>query len=585
MSSKYYQPTGLALDIFKSRYAIHEQETWTEACIRTATHVASAEQGENIPKYRDLFRDMLESNLFMPGGRIMYGSGRPKSQLMNCFVAPTSDSREGWGRTVSDQIIIGGTGGGLGLNFSTIRPRGSKIQGTGGYATGAVSLMEIVNTAGGVIRAGGGRRSALMFALNINHGDIQEFLDKKLDGSVLTNANVSVILNESPEDFFRRVREGSDIELKHNGKCVGTANAASLWKRIVENSLKCGEPGILNGYLANKMSNTYYTAPLIGTNPCGEQFLPAYGSCCLGSLVLPRFVNGQNRSVDWDLLRETVRLAVRFLDDVISVNYFPLSEIREVCTSERRIGLGVMGLHDLLLLLGHRYSSPEGLEAVNKIQAFIKNEAYIASTELATEKGSFPQFDTDLFLKSGFIKTLKPTIRALVRERGIRNCALLTVAPTGTTSMVSNSTSGIEPLFSAAYFRRFRDGDDWRQEVVLHPLFKKFLDEGRDVSHFEGASDLSLRDHLEMQRTVQKHVDAAVSKTINVKPGVSADDLSELLMEFIPEIKGVTVYADGSRENQPLVPIPLEDAVLLANGQISLEAYAKTTCRSGTCDI
>ena len=582
--TEIYEPTGFALEIFKQRYALHEHETWEEACDRVASHVAAAEHGDELSKCKLEFSEILKKNLFCPGGRIWYGCGRPKGQLLNCFVIPTSDSREGWGKTVYDMIVICGTGGGVGTNFSPIRPRGSSINGSGGTATGAVSLMQVVDAAGNVIKAGGGRRTALMFGLSLTHGDIVEFLDKKLDRHELNCANVSIVLDEDPEDFFEKVKRDDDLELKFHGRVVGKISAKELWFKIVDNSLKCGEPGLMNLYYMNRMSNVWYVGQIICTNPCGEIGLSAYESCCLGSLVLPRFV--KNGKIDWHLLKSTVTRAVRFLDDVLTVNNYPLPEIKETCSSLRRIGLGVMGLHDMLLLVGLKYSSDEGLEFVDKVMNYVKNYAYEASAELAVEKGAFAKFDPTLFMKSGFMKTLKPSIRTLVAEKGIRNCAMLTIAPTGTTSIVSNVTSGIEPMFAVGYRQRYHQEDEpFVEKIVLHPLFKQFIDEGRDVTHFEGTFDLTIRNHLEMQRTCQRHIDNACSKTINVKQGTSRDELSDLFMEFLPELKGVTVYPDGSRENQPLTPIPFDDAVALARGVVTLEAYAQSPCRSGKCDL
>jgi ribonucleoside-diphosphate reductase alpha chain len=587
-----YEPQGFALKIFKQRYALHENETWTEACERVGGHVATAENGENVPKYRALFSDVLKKNLFMPGGRIWYGSGRPKGQLLNCFVAPTEDSREGWGRAVSDLIVICGTGGGLGLNCSPIRPRNSPINGTGGVATGAVSLMEIIDKAGDVIRAGGGRRTALMLCLNLDHGDLVEFLDKKLDLKQLTNANVSVVFNENPEDFFALVKKDLDLEFKFRGRVIGKAKARDIWKKIVSNALKGGEPGLLNGYLANKMNNIWYHAELISTNPCGEIWLSEYDCCCLGAVVLPRFVVGSgevsatgDKVINWSELKKTVQLAVRFLDDVLTVNNYPLPEIRDTCSSIRRIGLGVMGLHDMLLEMGLKYNSDAGLELIDKVMEVIKNTAYETSVELAKEKGSFQAFDSDKFMKSGFVKTLKPSIRSKIKEHGIRNCALLTIAPTGTTALVSDVTSGIEPMFSPVHERRFYEGAELKKEVLVHPLLRKFLDEGRDISHFQGTFDIGLRDHFEVQRTCQRHLDNACSKTINLPQGTSEDELSELYIEFFPDLKGVTIYPDGSRENQPLTPLPLDEALKSITGHESLEAYTNDPCRGGSCDI
>jgi len=580
MSSEYYQPAGFALDIFQKRYARHEGETWQEACDRVALHIAAAET--DVVKYQNEFAEILKKNLFFPGGRIWYGSGRPKGQLLNCFVIPTKDSREGWGRTASDTIVISGTGGGVGTNYSPIRPRKSKIAGTGGEATGSVSLMRGINAFGEEMKGGGGRRVALMMALNLNHGDILEFLDTKLDLKQLNNANVSVIFDENPEDFFALVKEGGFLELKHMGKVIGRASASELWHKIVSNALKSGEPGLLNGYYANKMNNIWYFKPVICTNPCGEIWLIEYDCCDLGALVLPRFII--NGKIDRDLIKSTIRTAVRFLDDVLTVNNYPMDEIRETCALIRRIGLGVTGLSTMLLQLGMRYNSIEALEFVDSLMNFIKNCAYEASIDLGFEKGSFLAFDADKFLKGGFVKTLKPSIREAIKKKGMRNCALLTIAPVGTGSIVCDVDSGIEPSFGPGNLRRFRDGDNLKTEVVVHPLFKKMYEAGEDVSHFQTAYTLTMRDHFEMQRVCQKHIDNAVSKTINVPPGTSEQELSDLYMEYFPELKGVTVYPEGSRADQPITPMSLEEVLPYLNSSAG-GALSGDTCKDGSCDV
>ncbi len=577
-----YEPKDLALEIFRSRHAAHPDETWADACDRVALHVSNAEDGRARDEWRDKFREALRDNRLMPGGRIWYGSGRARGQLLNCFAIPAADSREGWGKAVSDSIVIAGTGGGVGISCTPVRPRGTPVRGTGGVATGAVSLMEIINAAGEVIKAGGGRRTALMLALGISHGDVVEFLDKKLDLRQLNNANVSVMFDDDPEDFFAAVKSGAEWPLVHQGRQVGSIPAAALWTRIVENALRGGEPGLLNFYLANRMSSVWYVEKLIVTNPCGEIPLAAYDCCCLAALVLPRFV--RDGAVDWDALRDSVKVGVRFLDDVLSVNSYPLPEIAEKCAKLRRVGLGVTGLHHMLLECGLAYNKPSGLEFVDQLMRRIKCWSYEASSDLAAEKGSFPAFDADKFLRSGFCKTLKPSLREKIRRDGIRNCAVNTIAPTGTISMVCDTSSGIEPIFAAAYERRFKKGDELAMEVVVDPMFQRFVAEGRGVKHFAGAHDLSIRDHLEMQRVCQKHVDNAISKTINLPPGTSAEELSELYVEFLPELKGITVYPDGSRDDQPLRALPLERALELAR-----EARAETTsnvdCPGGKCDL
>lgn len=579
-----YQPTGFALEIFQSRHAAHQNETWAEACDRVAQHVANAETGEARNHWRDQFYQLLFNNYLMPGGRIWYGSGRARGQLLNCFVTGAGDSREAWGRTVSDSIVISGTGGGVGVNCSPVRPRGTAIRGTGGTATGSVSLMEIINAAGDVIKAGGGRRTALMLALGLSHGDIVEFLDKKLDLKQLNNANVSVIFDDNPEKFFELVAGDGDWPLMHQGREVGKLPARVLWERIVKNALAGGEPGLLNGYLANKMSNIWYVEPLTCTNPCGEIWLSPYDCCCLGALVLPRFVT-EGREVDWELLKQAVKNGVRFLDDVLTVNNYPLPEIQAKCAQLRRVGLGITGLHHMLLELGLKYNAPSGLEFVDELMKKIKNWSYEASSDIAAEKGSFTAFEADKFLRSGFAKTLKPSLREKIRRDGMRNCAVNTIAPTGTISMVCETSSGIEPIFAPAYERRYRKGEELAMEVVVDPMFKRFVAEGRGVKHFVGAHDLSMRDHLEMQRVCQRHVDNAVSKTINLPHGTSPEELSELYTEFLPELKGITVYPDGSRENQPLTPLPLDRAIELAEEAVIAESLSADPCRSGACEI
>lgn len=587
--SMAFEPTGWALEIFQSRHAAHQAETWLEGCDRVALHVSNAESGTDRSKWRARFASVLAKNLFMPGGRIWYGSGRVRGQLLNCFVIPTSDSREGWGKTLYDSVVISGTGGGVGCNFSPSRPRNSVIRGSGGTSTGAVSEMEMVNSVGDVIKAGGGRRTALMFCLSLSHGDIVEFLDKKLDLRQLNNANVSVVFDDDPQDFFALVREGREFTLSFQGKPVGSIPAADLWDRIVANALRGGEPGLLNGFLANRMSNIWYLEKLTSTNPCGEIWMSPYDCCCLGALVLPRFVveliEPGVKAVDWDLLADAITTGIRFLDDVLSVNNYPLPEIAAKCAELRRIGLGVTGLHHMLLELGLAYNSPQGLEFVDKLMKFIKNCSYEASSDLAVEKGSFPAFNSAKFLKGNFVKTLKPSIRERIRTNGMRNCATNTIAPTGTISIVSGVSSGIEPIFAAGYDRRYRKPDgSLAVERVVDPLFQRFVAEGRSTVHFVGAHDLSMRDHFEMQRTCQLHIDNAVSKTINLSHGTSPQELSDLYMEFLPDLKGVTVYPDGSRENQPLTPISLQDAEEAAFLAASATA-GNDSCRSGVCDI
>lgn len=580
----------LGQEVFKRSYAYNEDETWEEASLRVARHVAEAEENGNRSKWSDRFYRELVTNRFMPGGRIWYSAGRNKAQSLNCFVIPVSDSREGWGQMLKESIIISGTGGGVGINFSPIRPNGSEIKGTGGYATGPVSLMRMDDGVGLELVAGGGRRMAKMSCLDIDHPDILEFLNSKLEDGKLSTTNISVVINFDPKEFVQLVENDGDIELSWNGVKTGkTISARVIWDKIVENAWNNGEPGVLNGYFANQQNNIYYSKPLISTNPCGEIWLEAYGCCCLGALVLPRFV--KDGEFQWGELESTIRTAVRFLDNVLSVNHYPFDRIRENCEEVRRIGMGVMGLHSALLELGIKYSSDEALEFIDKLFSFIKHSAYDTSINLAIEKGPFPDFKPE-FADSGFMKTMKPAIRRKVKEYGIRNCAILTVAPTGTTGIVSGVSTGIEPLMAPVYWRRIKTVDENLKTVIERVLV---VEPDYDVygDLCEGAADIPVDRHFEVQKAVQKHVDNAVSKTINLPNDYPIDALSEIWLEYLPTLKGTTFYRWGSRENEPFEPILMKDIELvlretpedMIRRKERTEEQNAMDCVGGVCEV
>lgn len=597
-NSTYLDPTGLGLSIFKERYALNADENYYGASARTGSFIAQAEEPHDRDKWGAIFTEELATNRLMGGGRIMYGAGRPKAQLLNCFVIPTEDSIEGWGRAVSDVIIISGRLGGVGTNLSAVRPRGSYIKGNGGIATGAVSLGKIIDSPGYEIVGGGGRRMALMLCLNVTHPDIVEFLHSKTDENSLNNANISVVIDIPTEEWISKVRNDEDIELSFDGaldkegnSVGGTVKARDLWQQIVENAWLNGEPGVLNGHLANEMNNIWYHKPLISTNPCGEIWLEEYGCCDLGSVILPRFV--KDGTVDWSQLKKTVAIGVRFLDNVLDVNTYPLPEIEQNCKEVRRIGLGVMGLHSMLLELGLKYSSDEGIAFTDRLFQFIKEEAYKASIELAIEKGPFPAYD-EKFLDSGFAKTLPEDIRSQIRQHGIRNCALLTIAPTGTTSMVFDMSSGIEPLVAAVYYRtRFVDSKNGNRNrektLVVRDEYKDYYD------IVEGAADIPVEAHFKMQAVVQKHIDNAVSKTINLPKDYPIEELAEIWLDYLPQMKGTTFYRWGTREFEPISPVPKDqwDSVIAAsNGSTvygddaaSVKGMLDLECPGGVCEV
>ena len=419
-----FRPEGFSEVIFKDRYAFTEEETWDEACVRWARQMATAETPDKVEKYTEKFYEQLVNNRFIAGGRILYGSGRPHPNMLNCFVLENKlDSKEGWGEIARQMIITNMSGGGCGIDFSDVRPRGAEIKGQRGEAPGAVELMKLVNSAGGPIKAGGVRRVALMFSLDMDHPDIEEFLDAKIKDGQLTMANISVRLKDT-EKFIEAVETDGDWELSWKGKYKKTIKAKKLWDRIVSNAYDHADPGILNHGLALSESTIYYLKELVTTNPCGEIWLSVGESCDLGHLVLPRFVKDDGK-INWEMMGETIRMGVRFLDNVLTVNHYPMKNMEEVGHDLRRIGLGVTGLADMVALMGIKYGSEEGNKFFDHLFRFISKSAYEASVMLAVEKGMFVGCDPEKHVNSGYVKRMTPKIKALIKEHGIRNCALL----------------------------------------------------------------------------------------------------------------------------------------------------------------
>lgn len=587
-----YEPTGFSLEIFKSRYAFTESETWHDACVRVAQQMISAELPAKQAMYREKFIAALESNTFVPGGRIWANAGRTNASMLNCFLLdPNKDSSEGWGQSAYNMIVTSMRGGGCGDDFSEVRPRGASIADQRGVAPGAVELMRLIDACAKPVRNGGQRRVALMFSLDLDHPDIEEFLNAKLIKGELTHANVSVRCKRTG-DFIKAIRHDGEIELHWKGRYKRTVKARSLWNTIVTNAYNSAEPGFLNWELALNESNIYYIEDLVSTNPCGEIALSAYDCCCLGHIVLSRFV--KEGEIDYAELANTIRLGVRFLDNVLTVNHFPLPQMAEKSHNLRRIGLGTTALADTLVLLGYRYGSEDGNKFVDKLFRFISKIAYEASILLAVEKGPFPLCDASQHIESGYMKRMPAKIKSLISENGIRNCAILTQAPTGTVSILSgNCSAGIEPMFAPAYQRRYWVGEERKTELVFHPLFAQFMREGRDTNCFVSAHNLSIRDHLEVQRIVQKHIDNAVSKTINIPEAMAIHDMEAAWLEYLPHLKGTTFYRENTRgyvnkegvvEPPPLTALSLEDA-RKAYTEDAIVGDTKLDCVSGTCEI
>lgn len=591
-----FTPKGFSETIFKDRYALTAEESWEQACTRVAKQMALAEAPEKQKTYETVFNQILVDNLFVPGGRIWYNSGRNSPQLLNCFVLTDQlDSKEGWGGLAKEMIITSMTGGGCGTDFSDVRPRGAKIGDQKGESPGPVELMRLIDACSKPVRAGGQRRVALMFSLDLDHPDVEEFLDAKLAKGELTHANVSLRC-KNMSGFIKAVNNDLDWELVWKGKYKKTIKAKTLWDKIVKNAYNCAEPGLLNWELIENDSNIWYIEKLSTTNPCGEIALSPYDCCCLGHIVLPRFVKLDKLNyMNWEILADTVRSGVRFLDNVLTVNTYPLPEMKAKSHKLRRIGLGTTGLADTLALLDLKYGSDEGNKFVDKLYKFIAKVAYESSVMLAVEKGAFPACEPSKHIESGFIKRMPHKIRSLVKEHGIRNCAILTQAPTGTVSILSgNCSSGIEPIFSSAYERRYWDKDVRKTELVFHPLFSQFMDEGKDVSHFVSSHELSVKQHMELQSIVQRWVDNAVSKTINMANDYPMDDMAALWLEYLPKLKGTTFYRDGTRgyvnpdgtiEPPPLTPLSIEEATSRYKEKHVLGSEQSMECPTGICDL
>ena len=600
----------LGQKIFEQRYAYPGETKWSDRAKVIARQIASAEKDTDAEKWTAKFYDSISSGDLVPGGRIIFGAGRMSGQynLLNCYAIEPEDSVESIGKTIQDTYKISCAGGGIGFNFSKIRPKGDDIQNIKNSAPGAVSVMRMVNEIGDHVRAGKNRRTALMAQLNVTHPDILEFLYVKLDQGELNNFNISVAItdrfieacdNDEPWYFNFKNRKYYVYSLKRttpafdgtedisctinivamdeedalaraNNHYLNTAqdqfseirlyplSARELWSKLWKSAVESGDPGIYNISLANKYTNVSYFEELNQTNPCGEIPLPSYANCCLGHVNLSNMV--LDGEVDWKRLAKTVRAGIRFLDNVLTVNLFPTPECREAGHRSRRIGLGILGYHHMLIQLGIVYGSEKCLEFTERLMETIRNEAYLTSIYLSREKGPFPAFNAKKYLKEDFARTLSPRIRMLIKEHGIRNAVMLTIAPTGTISMVMGVSSGIEPIFSAIYKRRYRKANAWEETIVLDPLFKEYLKRGEPLEAFVGAYDVKPEDHIKLQAVVQRYIDSAISKTINLPSDAVPEDFEKSAMDYASDMKGITVYRASSKSNEPLEAIPLTAA-------------------------
>ena len=591
-----------AYEVASSRYFM-EGEGWEE-CVQRVTSVISSANTSNRQKTQDDFQNMIYNMDFLPGGRILRNSGRPRGSLFNCYHLPIGDSIEEIGQFYKDALTLWSEGGGVGVNFSPLRPRDDAIHGKGGVSSGLVSFMGGADFISRLIESGGSRRAAAIGHIDVSHPEILNFIDAKLlirnigkwlkddtpeeirkyvkdevDVGALRHFNISVVVNN---EFLETVETDGDWTFKFKQKSYGKVKARSIFDKIVTNMVGCGEPGLINWTNFAK-NNSYYFAPVLGTNPCGETTLGPNEACDLGSLVLPNFITG-TVNTNWKKLENTIKLAVRFLDNVIDVNKYVLKEIDINAHNTRRIGIGVIGLAEYLFAKGLKYGSVRAVVEVERLMRFIRDSAYTASIELAIEKGAFPKFEASQYGKASFIRKLPATMRSDIKKYGVRNCTIMALAPTGTISLLTGYMSAIEPLFAKAFMRSDRVSD----RMYIHPKYEELIKSGEETPEwFVDAYDLEPKDHFEMQVACQKFCDASVSKTINLPESATKEELSSLLLEYMYDLKGVTVYRDGSRPGQILNKVPDKEAreYLKNHKSENFLEEEDVECATGACEI
>lgn len=574
---------GVREKVFLDRYALKDQKgdpiekTPEQMWRRVAKGIASVEKGPKRKYWEDKFVSAMEDFKFVPGGRVLAGAGTGfEVTFYNCFVIPSPpDSRDGIMDNLKSMIEIMSRGGGVGVNISSLRPRGSRVKKVNGFSSGPCNWAEMYSLAThDIIQQGGSRRGALMLMLWDWHPDIEEFITVKQDLRRLNGANLSVCVSDK---FMDAVKEDADWDLifpdiedpnydkkwdgimdhwKKSGgkvKVYKTIKARELWDLICTAAWRSAEPGLVFMERYNKWYNNWYWNTINCVNPCGEEGLPAWGVCNLASLNLSSFVKGYEidkpGEFDYKSLAEHARIAVRFQDDVVDADRYIYPEIEKMQhQGERRIGLGTLGLADALIKMHLRYGSDESLPVVDKIYKTIRDAAYDESVNIAKEKGTFPKIDKKKHLKGYFIKQLPLEVKKKLAKYGIRNSMLLQAAPTGTTSLLSGASSGIEPVYEFEYTHNGRLG----KQLVYHNLYgdwKKAHPDEERPAYFVAANDLTPEEHVKMQAVVQRYVDASISKTVNAPNAHSVEDVKKLYtLAYEWGCKGITYMRDGSRE-------------------------------------
>jgi ribonucleoside-diphosphate reductase alpha chain len=536
-----------AMTILKARY-FKKNETGdltenkpSELFKRVSKYIASAEKSKEAQKlWEERFFQAMMARDFIPNSPTLTGAGRGLC-LSACFVLPIEDTLQNIFEAVKNAALVHKEGGGTGFDFSRIRPQGSFVQKTQGIASGPVSFLKVIDAATEAVKQGGTRRGANMGILRVDHPDIKDFIGMKLDGNSAQNFNISVAVTDK---FIQAFKDNSTYDLldPRTGDEVGKMDAGEIFNMIVESAWKNGDPGLVFIDRINNVNPTRAQGPIRATNPCGEQPLHDFESCNLGSINLSNFYKeNDNDRIDWVRFEEIIHMGVRFLDNVIDVNNYPLKELHEMAHSNRRIGLGIMGFADLLIKMGIKYDTDDARKIGRKIARFLKEEATRASKKLAEERGSFPNIEKSIY-----------------KDKKMRNATVLTIAPTGTISRIAGCSSGIEPIFSFEIISKILD----TEIRDIHPLYQKWQEKHTGEPHpdyFINALDIAPEDHIMMQEVFQEYVDSAVSKTINFANAATPEDITDAYrIAFDMNIKGITVYRDGCRAEQVLNRMGME---------------------------
>ena len=545
---------ALAEEIWTAKYRFRPDEvegdgSFAATAERVARAVALAEAPAQRALWEDRFREAIKDFRFIPAGRVLAGAGTERSvTLFNCFVMGTiPDSLEGIFEHLKQAALTMQQGGGVGMDFSTIRPSGSPVLGVGADASGPLTFMDCWDSMCRTVHSAGQRRGAMMGCLRIDHPDIEAFIDAKRDPARFRNFNLSVLVTDA---FMTALGADAGWPLLFGGQTVRTVRARELWERLMRATYDVAEPGVIFIDRVNQQNNLSHCETISASNPCGEQMLPPYGACLLGSINLARLVDNpfEGGLLDEDQLGELTRTAVRMLDNVIDISRYPLPEQDAEAKAKRRIGLGITGLADALLFCGGAYGSSEAVALTRRWLGIIKREAYRASALLAAEKGPFPLYDP-IMLERPNLVSLDEETRELIAEHGLRNGCLTSIAPTGTTSLLAgNVSSGIEPVFAYSYTRRIRQADgSTREEQVEDYGMRVWRQVKGDAPPppelFVSAQTLAPSDHLTMQAAAQALIDSSISKTVNCPEDMSFEDFADVYIEgYHLACKGLTTY-------------------------------------------